>query len=152
MKWIGLKNYYFTVTDPIFWISIKNTMLYAVFVTVMKNLFGLFLAFLLAKNLIGRSLFRTATYMPVTFSYVVVGILWSWIFNPTFGILNAFLGAVGLESWIQGWLSDPNIAMFSVMWVDIWKTELRPCCIRTRIPAYFMKMKSNFSWKVPTGS
>lgn len=121
MKWIGLKNYYFTVTDPIFWVSIKNTMLYAFFVTVMKNILGLLLAFLLMKELFGRTLFRTATYMPVTFSYVVVGILWSWIFNPTFGILNAFLNAVGLGGWIQGWLSDPNIAMFSVMWVDIWK-------------------------------
>lgn len=121
MKWLGIKNYYFAITDTIFWQSIKNTMFYAVFVTVMKNIIGLLLALLLVKEIYGRSLFRVATYMPVTFSYVVVGLLWSWVFNPTFGLLNSFLNGIGAGGAIQGWLSDPKLAMYSVMWVDIWK-------------------------------
>jgi ABC-type sugar transport system permease subunit len=59
--------------------------------------------------------------MPVTFAFVVIGVLWSWIYNPTFGLLNTFLQSVGLDFLIQGWLSDPKIALFSVMWVDVWK-------------------------------
>ncbi len=121
MKWLGVKNYYFAITDSIFWNSIKNTVFYAFFVTVMKNIIGLGLALLLAKDIAGRSLFRVATYMPVTFSYVVVGLLWSWIYNPTFGLLNAFLNGIGANWAIRGWLSDPGIALYSVMMVDVWK-------------------------------
>ena len=120
MKWKGVDNFIYTVQDPIFWTAIKNTMLYAVFVTVMKNILGVLLAFLLMGKVVGRSGFRVATFMPVTFSYVVTGILWSWIYNPTFGIANGLLGALGVTNY-PGWLSDPNIAMFSVMFVDIWK-------------------------------
>jgi ABC-type sugar transport system permease subunit len=60
-------------------------------------------------------------FMPVTFSYVVIGVLWSWIYNPDFGLLNNFLTAIGCESLIKGWLSDSSIAIFSVTAVDIWK-------------------------------
>jgi len=121
MKWIGLKNYKFVISDSVFWLSMKNTFVYAIVVTIVKNIFGLLLAMLLIKKIFCRSLFRVSVYMPVTFSYVVIGVLWSWIFNPSFGILNNFLSGIGADSLIQGWLSDPNVALFSVSWVDIWK-------------------------------
>ena len=121
MKWLGLKNYGYVLKDKVFWLAMKNTFVYAVLVTVVKNIAGLLLAMLVAKSFVGRTAFRVAVYMPVTFSYVVIGALWSWIYNPTFGILNGFLNGVGLSSFIQGWLSDPNVALFSVIFVDIWK-------------------------------
>ena len=49
--------------------------------------------------------------MPVTFSYVVIGVLWTWVYNPTFGILDGVLNLVGLGGLSQGWLSDPDIAL-----------------------------------------
>ena len=69
----------------------------------------------------GKGFFRTITYMPVTFSYVVCGILWLWIFNPNFGLLNNFLRLIGADSLIMGWLSDSRIAIYSVMMVDVWR-------------------------------
>ena len=108
--------------DSLFWGAMKNTFLYAVLVTIVKNIFALLLAlFLVKKALPGRTLFRTAVYLPVTMSYVVIGVLWMWIFNPTFGLLNPLLRFLGLEGLIRGWLSDPEVAMYSVIWVDIWK-------------------------------
>lgn len=121
MTLIGFRNYKFVLTDLLFWKSIKNTFLYAIFVTLIKNVIAFSLAMILAKKIYFKTAFRTAVYLPVTLSYVVVGILWIWIYNPTFGLLNNFLSAVGLDCLIQGWLSDPKIALGSVIAVDVWK-------------------------------
>lgn len=121
MKYIGTQNYSFVFQDKNYWSALGNTFKYALVVTVLKNGLGLALALLIVKQVRGKGLFRTSLYMPVTFSYVVIGVLWTWIYNPTFGILNSFLTKVGLGSLIQGWLSDPNVALYSVAWVEIWK-------------------------------
>ena len=80
-----------------------------------------FLASILVKHFFGRTFFRTAIYIPVTLSYIVIGILWVWIYNPTFGLLNSFLSAVGLDQLILGWLSDARVALFAIIAVDVWK-------------------------------
>ena len=121
MTWNGLKNYLYVFRDNLFWLAMGHTFIYAILVTVLKNVTGLLLALLVQKKFWGRTAFRVAVYMPVTFSYVVVGVLWSWIYNPTYGILNGFLNAVGAESMIRGWLSDPNVALYSIIFVDVWK-------------------------------
>jgi raffinose/stachyose/melibiose transport system permease protein len=121
MKWIGLNNYRFILKDDVFWLSIRNTFTFAFVVTVVKNIFGLGLALILNTNIKYKTFFRVVSFAPVTLSFVVIGILWSWIFNPTFGLLNTVLKAAGLDWMILGWLSDPKVALWSVMWVDIWK-------------------------------
>lgn len=121
MKWIGLDNYRFVFADKIFWQAIKNSFVFAIGVTLVKNILGLFLALVVNQELRGRTFFRAAAFMPVTFAFVVIGVLWSWIYNPTFGLINNLMQALGLGSLIQGWLSNPKIALFSVMVVDIWK-------------------------------
>lgn len=118
---VGLDNYVFALQDDVFWTSIKNTVYYAVFITIAKNALGLGLALLLAKKMRGLTLFRVAVFVPVTFSFIVTGVLWSWIYSPVFGILNEFLNSVGLSGLIQEWLSDPNVAMTSICVVDVWK-------------------------------
>ncbi len=121
MKWNGFRNYRFTFTDPVFWQAMRNTFVYAFWVTIIKNILALTLAFFLVGDIRGKTLFRTGIYLPVTLSYVVIGILWVWIYNPTFGLLNNFLRGIGRESWILGWLSNSDIALYSVIVVDVWK-------------------------------
>jgi ABC-type sugar transport system permease subunit len=121
MAWVGLRNYNNVFNDPVYWQAIGHTFQYAFSVTIIKNVLALLLAVLLNRKLRGRGIFRVATFLPVIMSFVVVGILWSWIFNPTFGLLNGALNATGLHSWIHGWLSDPGIALWSVISVDVWK-------------------------------
>jgi raffinose/stachyose/melibiose transport system permease protein len=120
MAWVGLRNYQTAFDDPVFRLALRNTFQYAIGVTVAKNILGLGLALLLNKKLRGRAFFRTAAFLPVMFSFVVVGVLWSWIFNPIFGLADNFLSAIGLHNF-PGWLSDPHLALWSVMWVDVWK-------------------------------
>lgn len=121
MRWIGIDNYRFIMRDQVFWQAMRNTFTFAFVVTVAKNIFGLILAVILNTSIRFKTFFRTVSFAPVTFSFVVIGILWSWIFNPTFGLLNTVLRALNLDFLILGWLSDPKIALWSVMWVDIWK-------------------------------
>jgi raffinose/stachyose/melibiose transport system permease protein len=121
MTWFGLRNYKYALEDPVFRLSLRNTFQYAIGVTIVKNVLGLGLAVLLNRKLRGRAFFRTAGFLPVMFSFVVVGVLWSRIFNPTFGLADKVLQSVGLGSMLPGWLSDPHLALWSVMWVDVWK-------------------------------
>lgn len=121
MRWIGIDNYRFIMRDQVFWQAMRNTFTFAFVVTVAKNIFGLILAVILNTSIRFKTFFRTVSFAPVTLSFVVIGILWSWIFNPTFGLLNTVLRALNLDFLILGWLSDPKIALWSVMWVDIWK-------------------------------
>jgi ABC-type sugar transport system permease subunit len=121
MKWIGLNNYGFALDDKIFLQSLWHTVIFAVGVTVVKNVLALPLAVLLDQKLRGETFFRTSIFLPVTTAFVAIGVLWSWIYNPTFGLLNSVLEALGLDFLIRGWLTDPNIALGSIMVVDIWK-------------------------------
>lgn len=121
MKFNGFKNYLYVFKDDVFWTAMKNTFVYAILVTVLKNLIAFALATILVKKILGQTFFRTAIYIPVTLSYIVIGILWTWIYNPTFGLLNSLLSALGLDSLILGWLSDANVALYSVIVVDVWK-------------------------------
>lgn len=121
MKWIGGNNYLFAIEDEIFRSSLINTFVYAFWVTFLKNALGFLIAVLLVRQSRFKALFRTAVYMPVTFSYVVIGVLWSWIYNPNFGILNQLLNLIGMPGLIQSWLGDPSIALYSIIWVDVWK-------------------------------
>jgi ABC-type sugar transport system permease subunit len=121
MQWIGVRNYRFALKDELFWLALRNTFVYAFLVTVVKNVAALALAFILVKPIPGQTLFRTGVYLPVTLSYVVIGVLWVWIYNPTFGLLNSLMTIIGLGRYIPGWLSNPDIALYSVAAVDVWK-------------------------------
>lgn len=121
MRWLGLMNYKFVLDDRIFWKALINTFKFAFVVTVVKNVLAVLLAATLNQKIFGGTFFRAAVFLPVTFSFVVLGVLWSWIYNPTFGLLNNVLTNLDLGFLIRGWLSDPKIALWSVMVVDIWK-------------------------------
>lgn len=121
MVFIGGQNYENILLDGAYWAALKHTFFYAVFTTIVKNLLGFLLAKLMMSLKLMKGFFRTIAYMPVTFSYVVCGLLWAWIFNPNFGLLNQFLIAIGAEGLIMGWLSDSSVALFSVMMVDVWR-------------------------------
>ena len=120
MTFIGMENYVNILHDEQYWSALKNTFLYAVVTTIAKNLLGLVLAMVMMKITHGKGFFRTITYMPVTFSYVVCGILWLWIFNPDMGILNNFLTAIGFLN-PPMWLSDPEWSKPAPIIMRVWQ-------------------------------
>jgi ABC-type sugar transport system permease subunit len=120
-RWAGFANYLRLAKDHIFLSALGNNAIFVVVVIVLKNVLGLLLALLLNRALRGRAFFRAATFVPVTMSFVAVGLLWSWIYNPVFGLLNAALDLVGLGALKASWLGDANIALYSIIAVDVWK-------------------------------
>jgi len=76
-------------------------------------------ALLMNQKLIGRTFFRGAFFMPVISAWVAVALMWTWIFNPKFGIVNYLLGMIGITG--PAWLYDPNWAMPAIILTSVWK-------------------------------
>ncbi|NJN75502.1 MAG: sugar ABC transporter permease [Synechococcaceae cyanobacterium RL_1_2] len=116
--WVGLSNFVDLKQDPIFWKTLGQTLLYLIVVVPILAIASLLLAILVNQKLPGITWFRGAFYTPVVISMVVAGIAWKAVYNSQ-GILNQLLGYLGQEP--IGWLTDPQLALFSVMVVTIWK-------------------------------
>jgi putative chitobiose transport system permease protein len=117
-KWIGGANFQRLWADKLFWQTLRNTLLYLVGVVPILILAPLGLAILVNQKLRGIRWFRVAYYTPVIISIVVAGIAWKWLYADN-GLLNQLLRLIGLPS--VPWLTDPNLAIFSVMAVTVWK-------------------------------
>ncbi len=120
-KFVGLQNFQRMLEDEVISLALWNNVKYAVGTVVGKTVLALFLALLLNQALRGRTVYRTALFMPVVMSFVVVGILWTWLYNTQFGLVNTLLRGMGLEALIADWLGDTRIALWSLVIVDIWK-------------------------------
>jgi putative chitobiose transport system permease protein len=118
-RWVGLKNFEVLMEDPVFLISLKNSLLYLLIVPGIQ-LGAIVLAVAVNNALPGIKLFRAAFYMPVVTSVSVVGIIWGWMYNEQ-GLIN------GVMHWLRvidepiGWLTDDRIAIFSLMFVTMWR-------------------------------
>jgi putative chitobiose transport system permease protein len=120
-QWVGLENFQRLLKDKTFWQTLKNTVIYLVGVVPILAIAPLFLAILVNQKLKGMRWFRVAYYTPVVISMVVAGIAWRWLYDET-GLLNGLIQwLTGQENWRVPWLTNPNLALFSVMAVTIWK-------------------------------
>ncbi|MFM6191131.1 MAG: carbohydrate ABC transporter permease [Planktothrix sp.] len=117
-EWVGFKNFQRLWTDEVFWETLKNTFLYLMIVVPILVFAPLALAILVNQKLRGINGFRTAYYVPVVISMVVAGIAWKWLYAEN-GFFNQLLSAISFPA--IPWLTSPNVALFSVMAVTIWK-------------------------------
>jgi len=118
-QFIGLQNYIFMFTqDPTFPITVFNTM-YLVIIGVPCGLVVSFLlANLLNNSVKGRPFFRTIFFLPSIVPVIATAMVWLWIYNPNYGIINATLAAIGLQ--VVPWLSSPDLAKFSIIIIGVW--------------------------------
>jgi raffinose/stachyose/melibiose transport system permease protein len=118
---IGLANYAHLIADSEFIGAFMHNLVFIVFYCLIPIFIGLILASLLGRGkLPGLTFFRTVLFLPQVLSMVVVGVIWRWIFNPTFGLLNSGLRAVGLDALARPWLGDFKLALPSVGMVGTW--------------------------------
>lgn len=117
-SWVGLENYAALAHDPLFWQSMKVTATYAVIALPVGLVFSLLVALLMNQNVRGISVFRTIYYLPAVISGVAVAVLWRWIFNPEFGILNVLLSYIGIQG--PSWLLDRHWALPSLIVMGLW--------------------------------
>ncbi len=117
----GFKNFKRLFRDPVFYITLRNNAVWLLVFITIPILLGLALAMILNRNVPGAKFFKSAFYSPMVLSLVVCGLIWSWMYNPAQGLINNALRTLGLETWTQGWLSDPKLALGSVINVAIWR-------------------------------
>ncbi|OUS76499.1 sugar ABC transporter permease [Paenibacillus sp. MY03] len=113
-KFIGLNNYEMMLQDPIFWRALKNNLILVASAIIGQVPIALLLALLLLKNSWFNRILRSAVFLPMVLSTVVVGLIWGYIYHPQIGLLNQVLEVLGLDSWTRAWLDDPKINMFAV--------------------------------------
>ena len=117
---VGLQNYVDAVQDTVFQTSFINVVAYILVTLVVEVLVGLLLAGLVLSVRRGSIWFRVAIFTPVMLPMVVVAILWSFVYNPDFGLLNAALIQLGLEEWTRVWLGDEQTALLAICVVSGW--------------------------------
>jgi len=120
---VGLDNYRAILTDdPVFWRSLRNVLLLLAATVFLQNPIAFALAALLSRLSARASrLLRTVYFVPAVLSLVIVAKLWVDVFNPTFGILNKLLRAVGLDALAVSWLSNPHTSLAAVIWIILWQ-------------------------------
>jgi raffinose/stachyose/melibiose transport system permease protein len=116
----GAANYARLAGDTAMWSALTNNLIWVVLGTAVPVIVGLILAVMLWSDARGSVAYRTIFFLPVILSPVVIGVIWGWIYNPLFGLLNTGLREVGLGRWAMGWLGESETALYAVLLTAIW--------------------------------
>ncbi|TCL61789.1 carbohydrate ABC transporter membrane protein 1 (CUT1 family) [Hydrogenispora ethanolica] len=121
MSFIGLENYVKLLQDPVLWHSLSNNLILVVVSIAIQLPMGLILALIINSGLKGMKFFRTVYFIPMLVSTVAIGILWSLIYNPSFGMLNAILDLMKMGQFKTGWLGNETTAFAAVLITICWQ-------------------------------
>ena len=117
---INLANYIELFSDDVFVKALTNTSIYVVFVVPVSIILSLVLAVLINDTVRAKPVFQTIYFLPYVTSVIAIGIVWSWIFNSNYGLLNYILSFFGIPS--IPWLNDPRYALAALIIFSIWKS------------------------------
>ena len=118
-QFVGMDNFTRLFADADFWRALKNTLVYIISYIPFVMVGSLAIAIILNQRLKGLMFFRASFFVPVVSAWVAIALLWKWIFNPRFGLLNFALGLIGIQG--PAWLFDPQWAMSAVVIASVWK-------------------------------
>lgn len=119
MEWAGVENYRSLFSDQVFWKVLWNTIYYTLGTVPVGIGISLLLAVALNQKIKGMKLFRAVYFMPVISSTVAVAVVWQWLYNPEFGLINYLLYLIGIDG--PNWLTSTKWAMPAVIIMSIWK-------------------------------
>jgi len=116
--WVGTQNYRELIADPIFLKSLSVTLIYGVVSVPATMILALILALMLNAKLPALKFFRSAYYLPSVISGVAVAMLWKWMFNGQYGLINAALATIGIHG--PSWLTDEHWALRALIFMSLW--------------------------------
>ncbi len=119
-KWIGLANFQSMFNDPMFWQAFRNTLTFTGMTAPVLVAGGLGLAVLLNMRLRGRTIARTVIFIPYAVMVIVVGVLWRWIYDQNFGLINYYVGSIFPAFHNMPWLTSVSNALPAVALTTIW--------------------------------
>ncbi len=117
-KWIGLENYADLMHDRAFWNSLGNTVYYTVISVPLNIVVAFTIAAILNRPMPARALMRTLVYVPVVVPITATAMIWMWLFNANWGMLNALLDLVGIKG--PAWLGSPSWSKPSLIFMQTW--------------------------------
>ena len=117
-KWLGIANYRELFGDPVFWVSLKNTLFYVLGAVPLTTVVAIGLAMLLNSKVRGMAIYRTMFFVPSLVPLVALGTLFLWVFNGDYGLLNEGLKKVGVAT--PNWLGDPGWSKWTLIMISIW--------------------------------
>jgi multiple sugar transport system permease protein len=120
-RFVGFANYTGLLQDSLFWTSFRNTALFVALDAPLAVLVPLGLALLINERMPGLTAFRSAFVTPLMISVSSVGVLWTWFYNPTFGLINYYAQLLGMSG--QHWLSEAGWAMVAIVITTVWWTS-----------------------------
>lgn len=118
IRWAGFDNFLSIFRDPLVGNALWNTFRYTVVVVPLTTILGLAIALMLNQRTAGILFFRVVYYLPSVLPGVAVAMLWTWMFNPDFGVINTLLGYLGIQG--PAWLSDKAWAMWAIIIRACW--------------------------------
>ena len=121
-SYVGFDNFKDLLTDNrVFWRSMLNALYITALALTVQNFVALLLAFLCDRDIRGGNIYRVIFYLPPVLSGIVVGLIWNWIYDGNYGLLNHFFGFIGLGNLSRAWLSDAKTALIAVAVIHMWK-------------------------------
>jgi multiple sugar transport system permease protein len=118
--WIGLENYRIIFfEDALFWKALFNTLYMVIIGLPVTLLFSLLVSIILNMKVRGQSIYRTVIFLPSIAPVIAVSVLWLWLLNPEFGLINYILSFVGID--LVGWLIDPSLAKPALILMGLWQ-------------------------------
>ncbi|MCY4537228.1 MAG: sugar ABC transporter permease [Chloroflexi bacterium] len=120
-NFVGLSNFEKIFTDRLFGNAIKNTAIWLVLAMTVPTLLGLALALALQGKSRLNTIYKSLFYLPICLSPIIIGIIWVWLYNPSLGIVNIVLRAIGLEDLAVAWLARPETALYAVFVAWTWQ-------------------------------
>ncbi|MGO4496668.1 carbohydrate ABC transporter permease [Paenibacillus sp. 2RAB27] len=118
MKYVGMRNYVKVFNTPEFWSALGRTTQYVVVAVPLIYVCSLAIAMILSRELVGKGFFRSVFYWPTLISYIIVGLTWKWIFSDSFGVMNYFLGLLGIDP--INWLTNAFNAKMTIIVATVW--------------------------------
>ena len=118
--WTGLDNYKKLFQDPNVLQATYNTFKYAILVVPATAIISLVVAVLLNKKMKGVSVYRTIYFLPMVAAPAAIAMVWRWLYNSEYGLINYTLSLVGIKG--PNWIADPNVALISIVIIGIWST------------------------------
>jgi len=120
LKWEGLGNYFAIFTDSLFWLSMRNSFIFMAGGFLILMPLSFILALIITSGIRGTRFYKTAFFMPVMLPITAVGLMWVYMLEPNWGLINTVLKWAGKSAWALNWLAVPTLNVVVVVLVNEW--------------------------------